>query len=68
MSNGPSVHDSESTAKYWADLAANAKDPVKSCQVYKSEGCTHVGGMLCNMGTCSILSAFVDNRNSTARQ
>lgn len=29
-------------------------DPVKHCLVYRSVGCSHVDGMLCNMRTCSI--------------
>lgn len=33
-------------------------DPVRHCDVYKKEGCTHVDGMLCNMKTCDILINF----------
>ena len=28
-------------------------DPVKSCNLYRNEGCSHVDGFLCNMETCS---------------
>lgn len=27
-------------------------DPVYSCQQYKTHGCAHVDGMLCNLKTC----------------
>ena len=33
-------------------------DPVRHCDVYKAEGCTHVDGFLCDMGTCDILEKF----------
>ena len=29
-------------------------DPVCHCQVYKTVGCAHVDGMLCDMRTCDI--------------
>lgn len=29
-------------------------DPVKHCAVYKTVGCAHVDGMLCNVRTCNI--------------
>ena len=29
-------------------------DPVLHCNVYKTVGCTHVDGMLCNMKTCDV--------------
>lgn len=29
-------------------------DPVRHCEVYKSEGCAHVDGFLCDMATCEI--------------
>jgi len=29
-------------------------DPVKHCNVYRTVGCAHVDGMLCNMRTCDI--------------
>jgi len=29
-------------------------DPTKHCLVYRSVGCAHVDGMLCNMRTCNI--------------
>lgn len=28
-------------------------DPVKHCQIYKTVGCVHVDGMLCDMRTCN---------------
>lgn len=35
-------------------------DPVKSCIVYKSQGCSHVDGMLCEMETCTIRKDFIE--------
>jgi hypothetical protein len=29
-------------------------DPVLHCNVYKTVGCAHVDGMLCNMKTCDV--------------
>ena len=29
-------------------------DPVNHCNVYKTVGCAHVDGMLCDMRTCEI--------------
>lgn len=37
-------------------------DPVKHCEVYKSIGCSHVDGFLCDMDTCDIRQKF---RNGT---
>ena len=36
----------------WVDMLSN--DPVKHCEVYKTKGCSHVDGCLCDMGTCEI--------------
>ena len=33
---------------------AEANDPVKHCQVYRTVGCTHVDGFHCDMKTCNI--------------
>ncbi len=30
-------------------------DPVYKCEVYKTKGCSHVDGFLCNMKTCDII-------------
>ena len=27
-------------------------DPLKYCEIYKTSGCSHVDGYLCNMDTC----------------
>jgi hypothetical protein len=35
-------------------VIASAKDPVKHCKVYKTVGCAHVDGFLCDMRTCTI--------------
>ena len=29
-------------------------DPARHCAVYKTVGCAHVDGMLCNMKTCDV--------------
>ena len=28
------------------------EDPVRSCDLYKEEGCPHVDGLLCDMQRC----------------
>ena len=33
-------------------------DPVKHCEVYKKEGCSHVDGYLCEPDTCRELSEY----------
>lgn len=33
-------------------------DPVKKCELYKKEGCSHVDGILCDYPKCSMLEAF----------
>jgi len=30
------------------------RDPVKHCEVYKKQGCSHVDGIGCNMNNCLI--------------
>lgn len=37
-------------------------DPVRSCDVYKTVGCAHVDGMLCDMKTCEILKKHKEKR------
>lgn len=34
-------------------------DPVRHCNVYRAEGCSHVDGFLCDMETCDILKNFL---------
>ena len=36
------------------------KDPVKHCVVYKTEGCSHVDGMLCDYETCDIRLKYLE--------
>ena len=38
-------------------------DPVKHCDVYCEEGCSHVDGFLCNMEDCDILEKFRVEKN-----
>jgi len=33
-------------------------DPVRHCDLYKSEGCAHVDGFLCDMKTCKELAEY----------
>jgi hypothetical protein len=42
---------------------SSRSDPVRHCDVYKTEGCTHVDGFLCNMETCDILQKYRDEKN-----
>lgn len=35
-------------------IRSDKNDPVKHCQVYRTFGCAHVDGFLCNMDTCNI--------------
>ena len=37
-------------------------DPVKYCELYKSEGCTHVDVMCCNFPNCTTLIEW-ENKN-----
>ena len=40
--------------KQWINKL-KANDPVYSCPVYKSEGCSHVDGLLCDFPECDII-------------
>lgn len=40
--------------KFIKDIRKTSLDPVKHCLVYKSVGCAHVDGMLCDIRTCDI--------------
>jgi hypothetical protein len=42
-------------------------DPVRHCEVYRKEGCTHVDGFLCDMETCDILEKFLREKNFEKR-
>lgn len=33
-------------------------DPVRSCKLYKEQGCSHVDGYLCDFPTCSMLKKY----------
>ncbi len=49
----------------WFDIYSAFKkyDPVKKCEVYRLEGCSHVDGFLCDMKTCTTLEQYRNNRN-----
>ena len=38
--------------------AVYINDPVKSCEIYKTRGCSHVDGILCDMKTCKELKEY----------
>jgi hypothetical protein len=35
-------------------------DPVKYCELYRNEGCSHVDGLLCEMDTCKERRDYVE--------
>ena len=39
-------------------------DPVKSCELYKTEGCSHVDGLLCDFPECSMNKNFIKNNSN----
>lgn len=42
----------ETLKDYLKSFKETTRDPVKHCLVFKSVGCAHVDGFLCNMQTC----------------
>ena len=34
-------------------------DPVRKCELYKKEGCSHVDGLLCDYHNCSMLKEYL---------
>lgn len=36
------------------------KDPVKYCQLYKDDGCSHVDGTLCDFNTCDMRLNYIE--------
>lgn len=40
------------------------EDPVKRCEVYKSEGCAHVDGLLCNIKDCPIREVYNEGKKT----
>lgn len=38
-------------------------DPVKKCELYKNEGCSHVDGMLCDFPNCSMNNDYIKERS-----
>jgi hypothetical protein len=39
-------------------------DPVKSCELYREFGCSHVDGYLCDGIDCTLRKKFLEWRNS----
>ena len=38
-------------------------DPVKHCDVYKEDGCSHVDGYLCDFEKCDIRLEWAQKKN-----
>ena len=38
-------------------------DPVRHCDVYREDGCSHVDGYLCDFETCDIRLEWVQKKN-----
>lgn len=53
---------SAAIVKHWfeSNKSKTNNDPLKSCNVYKEQGCSHVDGMLCNTKECYILHSTLD--------
>ena len=39
-------------------ISLRSNDPIYSCMVYKTCGCSHIDGILCDMKTCDILEKY----------
>ena len=39
-------------------------DPVRGCELYKNEGCSHVDGLLCDYPKCEMLKEYRKNGNT----
>jgi hypothetical protein len=37
-----------------------SKDPVKHCELYKDDGCSHVDGFLCDYETCEMRLEYME--------
>ena len=40
------------------DLLLHYPDPVKSCNLYKDKGCSHVDGLVCDFPKCSMNNQY----------
>ncbi len=49
---------------YCVDTEDYRDDPVKHCELYKKEGCSHVDGYLCDFKTCKMRIDYDNNRNN----
>ena len=38
-------------------------DPIKRCKIYKTTGCTHVDGYLCNISECEKYDKILNTNN-----
>tara|TARA_R110000787_G_scaffold62470_3_gene141262 strand:+ start:1337 stop:1516 length:180 start_codon:yes stop_codon:yes gene_type:complete len=50
--------------EFWNKITDKENDPVRSCDVYKKIGCSHVDGYLCDMKTCDILKDYKKENNN----
>jgi len=44
------------------DRRLRKKDPVRSCELYKDEGCAHVDGYLCDFPNCDMRNSYVNGK------
>ena len=44
--------------EWFTKVFTHEDDPVYRCDIYITDGCSHVDGMLCNMKTCNILKDY----------
>lgn len=42
--------------------SSSKDDPVKHCEVYKDEGCSHVDGLLCDVEDCPIREDYNERK------
>ena len=53
---------SAAIVKHWFknNKSKTNDDPLKSCNIFKEQGCSHVDGMLCNTKECDMLHGTLD--------
>lgn len=54
------TNDIERIIQELQNMLSGKDDPVMHCELYSKEGCTHVGGYLCDMNTCDIRQKFLN--------
>lgn len=48
--------------KILASMFNNQNDPVKHCELYKEQGCSHVDGFLCDFPSCSMRADYNNSK------